>query len=208
MESLDLGARIFNYPAFRDAICDGETVMLSGIHSYNSRDHFGGVRFASNINSGFERSGGGYLCAGTYFSLLDRSGVDGQTEYYDHRCGRVLCDVEISNPLFFSLDDIEKGDWGYASTVTRFFERMFNLPRHTYRTKISEIMVEAGYDSVIMVNAGKRAGEEHGSQINVLDTKCIKRIKRINKNDFASIRNWVWSHTEGGFYKAISDRTW
>lgn len=206
MQELEnLGARIFNYPAFRDAICDGETVTLSGIHSYNSRDHLGGFRLVSNIGSGFEKSGGGYLCAGTYFSLLDRSGIDGQTEYYD-RSGRVLCAIEISNPLFFSLDDINQGDFGYASTVRRLFERMFDLEQYTYKTKISETLVEAGYDSVIMVNTGKRAGEEHGSQINVLDTNCIRSIRRIDKNDFASIRNWAWGHLEGGFYKATGDR--
>ena len=156
----------FDADAFIAAAAEGP-VSLVGVHAAD--------RFVTEFHNDPEGMGGGWLGTGTYASLIDPSGSEGQM-IYSSRAGRALLELTMQKPLILVQGKNFRGDQENAINDAIWATAGIKAPPETkdpWSYKADEAtrreLKNAGYDGIVLIKQERNPGDSLGSQVVVFD---------------------------------------
>lgn len=167
----------FDANAFIAAAAKGP-VSLVGVHAAD--------RLVTEFHNDPEGMGGGWLGTGTYASLIDPSGSEGQGGY-SSRAGRALLELTLKKPLILVQGKNFRGDQEDAINDAIWATAGIKPPPETkeyFSYKADEAtrreLKNAGYDGIVLIKKERSPGVSLGSQVVVFDAGS--QIKIIDSN--------------------------
>jgi hypothetical protein len=119
--------------------------------------------------------GGGWLGTGTYASLIDPSGSQGQM-IYSSRAGRALLELSMQKPLILVQGKNFRGDQENAINDAIWATAGIKAPSETkdpWSYKADQAtrreLKNAGYDGIVLIKQERNPGDSLGSQVVVFD---------------------------------------
>ena len=156
----------FDANAFIAAAAEGP-VSLVGVHAAD--------RFVTEFHNDPEGMGGGWLGTGTYASLIDPSGSQGQM-IYSSRAGRALLELTMQKPLILVQGKNFRGDQENAINDAIWATAGIKPPPETkdpwsYKADQAtrQELKNAGYDGIVLIKQERDPGDSLGSQVVVFD---------------------------------------